>query len=702
MRARSWFAALAIGLAISCRPNQSIAQAGEVEELHQRILALDSIDQTFEAIPLAKEYAAAIEKKSGSDTAAYAVALDILVDLHVKLNRFSEAEPFARRSLAIREGLSAADQVEVARNLNNLAFVLENQSKYEEAQHLVRRSLAMREQALGPNHVRVADSVNNLGVLLVRQGKSSEAERYFRRALEILDAAGEKDEGRIAGVLSGLASTLEVQQRSAESEPLYRRALALTEPLLKQERALRDKRKSDSTAPMPPSKLGNSNYFFSNGRNWASLLAGMRLRTAGHAANFREMALERGDRLMGNLHIARIEYRALIQAAYRMGAHERSFQEEAFLNAQWVLMNEAARAVSQLQARFGSGTGELADLVRQRQDLLGRRRDADTRLVDMLMGRAEDIGEDGKSALRQTIATLDKDLDAIEARLGGDFPEYAALAHPEPLSIAATQDLLRPDEVLVQFIEANKWLQDDRTPPEEAFAWFISKSEIRWIKIPYGPVALTEKVRALRCGLDASAWDIDGSQCGELWPAWQSATGGKRRSGLPFDTQRAYELYRMLFAGAEDIIRGKQLLIVPSPSLSILPLHVLVTEPPAAAIPTDVGAYRHVAWFASRFPITVLPSVASLKALRQFVKTSHATNPYIGLGDPLLAGSDGKDLRAWGKQTCPRAPVRLGSAVTGSVINRSAHTFFRGSEARSRGLQLLFVSHEVGKGAHTL
>lgn len=44
----------------------------------------------------------------------------------------------------------------------------------------------------------------------------------------------------------------------------------------------------------------------------------MRLRTAGHAANFREMALERGDRLMGNLHIARIEYRALIQAAYRI------------------------------------------------------------------------------------------------------------------------------------------------------------------------------------------------------------------------------------------------------------------------------------------------------------------------------------------------------------------------------------------------
>jgi len=109
------------------------------------------------------------------------------------------------------------------------------------------------------------------------------------------------------------------------------------------------------------------------------------------------------------------------------------------------------------------------------------------------MGRADNMGEDGKNALHQAIASLDQSLHAIQARLGSDFPAYAALAHPEPLSIAATQDLLGPDEVLVQFIEARKWLKDDRTPAEEAFAWFISKSEVRWVKIPFGPEALAEK-----------------------------------------------------------------------------------------------------------------------------------------------------------------------------------------------------------------
>jgi tetratricopeptide (TPR) repeat protein len=344
MSSRSRLAAVAIGLVIGWWSGQAVAQTEELDALHQRILAMDRVDQTFEAIP--KEYAAGIEARSGTDNADYATALDILVDLHVKLGRFAEAEPFARRALAIRETLLSSDHLEVARSLNSLALVLESQSKYEEAEHLVRRSLAIREKTLGPNNVQSAESANNLGVLLFRQGRNSQAEPYFRRALAILETAREKNEGRIAGALSGVASVLEAEQRSTESEPLYRRALAIAEPLLQQERALREKRKNDPTAPMPPSTLGSSNYFFSGGRDWASVLAGMRWRTAGHAANFRAISLERGDRLMGNLHMARIEYRALIQAAYRMGAHERAFQEEGFVSAQWVSMNEAARHIA--------------------------------------------------------------------------------------------------------------------------------------------------------------------------------------------------------------------------------------------------------------------------------------------------------------------------------------------------------------------
>jgi flagellar motor switch/type III secretory pathway protein FliN len=89
MGSRSRLRAIAIGLAIGWSSGHAVAQTGQLDALHERILTLDGADQTIEAIPIAKEYAAAIEARSGTDNTDYAAALDILVDLHVELGRFA-------------------------------------------------------------------------------------------------------------------------------------------------------------------------------------------------------------------------------------------------------------------------------------------------------------------------------------------------------------------------------------------------------------------------------------------------------------------------------------------------------------------------------------------------------------------------------------------------------------------------------------
>ena len=88
----------------------------------------------------------------------------------------------------------------------------------------------------------------------------------------------------------------------------------------------------------------------------------------------------------------------------------------------------------------------------------------------------------------------------------------------------------------------------------------------------------------------------------------------------------------------DDLIKDKHLIIVPSGPLTGLPFNVLVTEPPKTAIPGKLAEYREAAWLGARTAITVLPSVASLKALRKFAKTSRATKVYLGIGNPLLDG----------------------------------------------------------------
>jgi len=101
---------------------------------------------------------------------------------------------------------------------------------------------------------------------------------------------------------------------------------------------------------------------------------------------------------------------------------------------------------------------------------------------------------------------------------------------------------------------------------------------------------------------------------------------------LPFDLGRAHALYKSLFGNAEGLINGKQLLIVPAGALTTLPFQVLVTKSSSSQDPASA------AWLIRDHAITVLPSVASLAALRLTAKPSAATKPMIGFGNPLLDG----------------------------------------------------------------
>jgi CHAT domain-containing protein len=137
---------------------------------------------------------------------------------------------------------------------------------------------------------------------------------------------------------------------------------------------------------------------------------------------------------------------------------------------------------------------------------------------------------------------------------------------------------------------------------------------------------MAAKVGAFRRGLDVS----------ELTT---SVTMGKAQL---FDLAVAHEFYATLLGPVEALIKDKPLLlVVPSGPLTALPFHLLVTDKPAIAVPqmqiNDMAAYRDAAWLVKRHAITVLPSVASLKALRVFARKGQGTKPMIGFGDPVFA-----------------------------------------------------------------
>jgi CHAT domain-containing protein len=101
---------------------------------------------------------------------------------------------------------------------------------------------------------------------------------------------------------------------------------------------------------------------------------------------------------------------------------------------------------------------------------------------------------------------------------------------------------------------------------------------------------------------------------------------------------------------------------------------------PRAFARLKLAEYRQVAWLGARQPISMLPSVPSLKALRQLAKASKATQPYIGFGNPLLSGPNGEDRRAWRRQSCGAPAETVAMASRGSVRG-TIPKFFRGGLA---------------------
>jgi hypothetical protein len=182
----------------------------------------------------------------------------------------------------------------------------------------------------------------------------------------------------------------------------------------------------------------------------------------------------------------------VLAAARRQGIEtEAALTREGFEIAQWAGQSSAAAAVAQMAARQAKGTGPLAQAVRERQDLERQWRVADARLNDAVAKGDVTLA----SELRRELGGLDGKFAGIDARLVREFPDYAELSSPKPLSIAAAQALLGTDEALVFWLVGYK----------ESYVFAVSREGFEWKTIALGAQALAQKVAGFRRGLDVEA-----------------------------------------------------------------------------------------------------------------------------------------------------------------------------------------------------
>src|SRR5262245_49040802 len=622
----------------------------------------------LEAEPLYKRSLAIKEKALGLNHSEVGTTLYGLAALYVYLGRYEEAEPLYRRALAIKETLLGPEHSEVGSTLHNLAVLLALEGRTPEAEQLYKRVISIKEKALGPNHTDVGSALFALAELYSQQRRYADAERLYRRVLSIKEKVLGPEHTEVGTTLFGLAALYAAQGRAREAEPLYQRTLAI-------------KRKA----------LGPDHLEVSTTLVDLALLHWQQGRLAQAVEEWRQSAAvvirrsKRGTQASapaltgkGQSEAQREGYlfAGFIKAARRLAesqpAQEPELAREMFTMAQWAQSSEAATSLSQMAVRQVKGDGALAGLVRERPDLLAEWQAKDQMLVATRAQRPELRDAQAEAVLSLRLAAIDARIAEIDQQLAREFPEFASLAAPEPLAIADVQQLLGENEALLVMLDTRAWAPS----PEETLVWAVTKTDARWLTVALGPSQLNERVAALRCGLDQAAWQDGGGRCRRL--LGDSVGNRSRRALLPFDLSRAHDLYQALFGQVSDLIEGRELMIVASGALTALPFQVLVTDKPAVALPMDGAGYANAAWLAKTHAISVLPSVGSLKALRQFAKASRATQPFLGFGNPLLLGPNGDDRRAWDRQSCA-GPAVVQVAQRG--LRGSIAPFYRGGLA---------------------
>jgi CHAT domain-containing protein/tetratricopeptide (TPR) repeat protein len=656
-----------------------------------------------EAEPIYKRLVELAEKAWGPEDVNVAQRLQNLAQHYSGQGRYRDAEVLLRRVLATYEKVFGPDLPQTGNALVLLADAVKR-NRPGEAQQLYQRALSIFEPLLGPDDLKTLMAGNALADFYLLQGEADKAEPYYRRSLKKSESIYGKSSTEIANISWRLGWVAYLQSRFADAQALMEQALSIYE------------RKGGDTHPATAITRNNLAWVYVAQENWQSAYEFFR-RSAEVFAERRR----RGKDAIGLAVASGVEtevtrqsqvFTALIKAAIRLVARDTARAQEltaaTFEAAQWARDSEAAASLGQMTARVAKGDAALGRLVRLRQDLVADWHNLDRLTLAALAQPAEQRDASADDTLRSRLAQIASRVGDIDRSLTKDFPEYARFANPTPISIVDVQQQLHADEALIVFLDTWKV----RELPSETFAWFVTKTDARWVRTRLRSRALADAVGALRCGLDAGLWhDASGwpeetqeqaqhkteqlarrRYCWKLLNA-EPATelvGLAKVQVLPFDLSRAHELYQALLGPVEDMIKGKRLIIVPSGPLTSLPFNVLVTDAPGTAVPEKLADYRKAAWLGARQPITVLPSVASLKALRQFAKSSQATKPYLGIGNPLLEGPQ-NDLR-WGAYYKAQAELARSKRCSGQMLAQQL--------ASARGPRSVRGFGSLFRGAH--
>lgn len=610
---------------------------------------------------------------------------------------FDGAEELSRRALAINEKHFGFKSGEMSASLSLYARILQVQNKPEQAETVYRAALAIDEE-VAPDSLGLSNTAFQLGKAIATQGRFGEAQPFFDRSFAVRAKLEGPTSPLAALGLQGVGENLYALKRYAEAEAVLSRAARIprnqfnTAPktfpeimtmLGRIQMELGRTREADASfteaVALTRAALAKGSWYSGD----AEISFGRLKRRLGQPGEAVAL-LRAGCSLNEDLaQVSRPAQRALTQCMKDTALALRSYaakgggrggdipatlRAEAFDRVQYAELFESGYALARYGARI-EATARGAGAAVQAYDEAQRRYNRFRLLYDNSF--TDSAGAGRRSELQRSIDSNFLDMMRSRNQIRLQSPIYWELLEPSAIPIATLQasngnnaKLLRDDEALVVFM----------IPPgsERGLVFAVSKTEFDWAETSLTGESIASLVSTLRAQIDRRAY---GTSVAE--------------TNRPFDRQAAFELYRSLFGDpkiASIIATKSNLLIVPSGALTSLPPGLLITAPPPGgrAGDGDPAALRATKWLLRDKALTILPSVASLKTLRQVLPARQvfATTPdrLLAFADPDFAGA------SYGY---PPPPQLSGSDPTLRGRPRAVQAYFRGEQPLALSLRTL-------------
>ena len=549
-------------------------------------------------------------------------------------------------------------------NLLNVARMKAKQGRLAEAEADARQVLLARLKAQGKYNPRTTKFVNGLANVLVDEGRYADAEKLYRAALDIQRTIGISDESQTtASTLSHLGAVLVFQRKAKEAAATYaelEKAIANWEPGRKQLLELNGSRitalyasgqidrglaAAQALVNKRIAQLGERHFDTADARG--TLAVGYAL--AGHdddAVREFKAAIpiliaarrENADDDDDTVNAARSQRLQIIVESYvgvlsRSDAGKDDLARETFALADAIRGQSVQKALSESSARTVAKDPALAELVRNEQDL---GKEINAQLGALNNALASDARDD--AVIKATKATIDKlraDRATVRDDISKRFPSYAELIDPQPPSVDQIKEALTDGESMLSFYFGRN----------KSFVWAVPKDgPVAFAAIPATAGEIQSKVNKLREALEPQAAMISDIP--------------------PFDLALGYELYSLLLKPVEvGWKQSKSLIVVTNGALGLLPLSLLPTAP--ATIDTNddplFSSYRKVPWLARTHAVSMVPSSASLRTLRNLPPGKPGRSELIAFGDPVFSAEQ-EQAEEKAAEKAEAAPTKLADA----------------------------------------